>query len=191
MKTIIAACTLIPALLLTACGNDETGKQPADDLSDFTVAASQAESAKGDFIYRLATEKEQYTEGEKVEIYAELEYTGKQESIEISHAASPFYFPLHEETRNYAVEYAMNEPLLTTRLIQGEPLQESYSGSGGYSEAEDVAYVEFVQRIMEQDFPAGYYKVNGYADFIVEAANGSAAPYEIHAQIDFKVIPEI
>ena len=190
MKTIIAACTLIPVLLLSACGVDESSEQPADDLADFTVDAAQAESAKGDFIYRLATEKEQYTEGEKIEIYAELEYTGEQESIEISHAASPFYFPLHEETRDYAVEYAMNEPLLTTRLIQGEPLQESYSGSGGYSEAEDVAYVEFVQRIMEKDFPAGYYKVNGYADFIVESANGSTVPYEIHAQIDFKVVPE-
>ena len=190
MKTIIAACTLIPTLLLTACGNDETGEQPADDLSDFTVAASQAESAKGDFVYRLATEKEQYTEGEKVEIYAELEYTGEQESIEISHAASPFYFPLHEETRDYAVEYAMNEPLLTTRLTKGEPLHEDYTGSGGYSAEEDEAYIEFVQRIMEKEFPPGYYKIDGFANFTATSSAGSATPYEIHTQIDFKVVPE-
>ena len=186
MKTFAASCTLVPALLLIACGIDEASEQPADDVTDFTVAAPQAESAKGDFIYRLATEKEQYTEGEKIEIRAELEYIGEQESIEISHAASPFYFPIHEETRDYTVEYAMNEPLLTTRLIRGEPLQESYSGSGGYSAEEDEAYIEFVQRIMEQNFPVGYYKIDGYADFIA----GSVAPYEIHAQIDFKVVSE-
>jgi len=186
MKPIVPTCTLVPVLVLMACGIDEASEQPADDLTDFTVAAPQAESAKGDFIYRLATEKEQYTEGEKIEINAELEYIGEQESIEISHAASPFYFPIHEETRDYTVEYAMNEPLLTTRLIWGEPLQESYSGSGGYSAAEDEAYIEFVQRIMEQDFPVGYYKIEGYADFIA----GSVAPYEIHAQIDFKVVSE-
>jgi len=43
---------------------------------------------------------------------------------------------------------------------------------------------------MEQDFPVGYYKIDGYADFTAGSSNGSAAPYEIHAQIDFKVVPE-
>lgn len=190
MKTIASIWTVIVVLLLISCGVEESTGNPADDLTDFTVTSSHAESEKGDFIYRLATEKEQYTEGEKVEIYAELEYIGEQESIEISHAASPFYFPLREETRDYSVDYVMNEPLLTTRLVKGEPLQEFYSGNGGYSAEEEEAYIEFVQRIMEQDFPAGYYQVNGYADFSAGVADGSGTPYEIHAQIDFTVIPE-
>ena len=84
----------------------------------------------------------------------------------------------------------MNEPLLTTRLTKGEPLKEYYSGSGGYSAEEDDAYIEFVQRIMEKEFPPGYYKVDGFANFTATSSDGSATPHEIHAQIDFKVVPE-
>lgn len=190
MKTIRATCILIPALALIACGVDEPLKQPADDLTDITVNSAQSDAVQGDFIYRLISEKEQYTEGEEIKMYAELEYNGVQENIEISHAASPFHFPLYEETREYAVEYAMNEPLLTTRLTKGEPLKEYYSGSGGYSAEEDDAYIEFVQRIMEKEFPPGYYKVDGFANFTATSSDGSATPHEIHAQIDFKVVPE-
>ena len=190
MKTIRAIRILIPTLVLVACGVDEPLKQPADDLTDITVNSAQSNAFQGDFIYRLISEKEQYTEGEAIKIYAELEYHGVQENIEISHAASPFHFPLYEETRKYAVEYAMNEPLLTTRLTKGEPLQEYYSGSGGYSAEEDEAYIEFVQRIMEKEFPSGYYKIDGFANFTASSSDGSDTPYEIHAQIDFKVVPE-
>lgn len=190
MKTIAAICTLIPALLLTACGVEETRQQPADDATVFTVISPKAASVQGDFIYRLISEKEQYTEGKEIKIYTELEYSGEQENIEISHAASPFHFPLYEETREYAVEYAMNEPLLTTQLIGGEALQEYYSGSGGYSAEEDEAYIEFVQRIMGKEFPPGYYKANGFAYFTAASSAGSGIPYEFHTQIDFKVVPK-
>ncbi|MBT2570576.1 hypothetical protein [Planococcus sp. ISL-110] len=188
----IAAAIWIPILVLlqAACGTEGTQEEASGSLTDFQVTAPQAESAEGDFIYRLATDQEQYIEGEKVAVYAELEYTGKLESIEISHAASPFYFPLHEETRDYSVEYAMNEPLLTTVLVKGEPLQERYSGSGGYSAENDDAYIAFVQNIMDNQFPSGYYKVAGYADFAAINADGSSTPHEINAQIDFKVVPK-
>lgn len=190
MKTIRAIRILIPVLVLIACGVDEPLKQPADDISDFTVNSAQSDAVQGDFIYRLISEKEQYTEGEEIKVYAELEYNGAQENIEISHAASPFHFPISEETRKYVVEYAMNEPLLTTRLTKGEPLHEDYTGSGGYSAEEDEAYIEFVQRIMEKEFPPGYYKIDGFANFTATSSAGSATPYEIHTQIDFKVVPE-
>ena len=87
MKTIRATCILIPALALIACGVDEPLKQPADDLTDITVNSAQSDAVQGDFIYRLISEKEQYTEGEEIKMYAELEYNGVQENIEISHAA--------------------------------------------------------------------------------------------------------
>ncbi|TWT04514.1 hypothetical protein FQV26_14915 [Planococcus sp. CPCC 101016] len=190
MKTIAAICTLIPSLLLIACGTDETKEEPSDDLSGFTVTASQAESVKEHFVYRLASEKEQYTEGEEIEIYAELEYTGEEKSMEISHAASPFYFPIHEETRDYSVEYVMNEPLLTTRLVPGEPLRESYSGNGGYSGEDDDAYIEFVQSVMNNEFPPGYYTLSGYADFTAINTDNSSKHYTIPSQIDFKVVPK-
>lgn len=190
MKTIRIILLFIPVFAVIACGVDEPRKHSADDATDSTVISAQSKAVQSDFTYRLISEKEQYTEGEEIEIYAELEYEGAQESIEISHAASPFHFPLYEETRDYGVEYAMNEPLLATRLTKGEPLQEYYSGSGGYSAEEDEAYIEFVQRIMKKEFPPGYYKIDGFANFTAISSDGSATPYEIHAQIDFKVVPE-
>ena len=190
MKTIATVLTLILSLLLVACGVDETQEDPANDLSDFTVTASQAESAKNNFVYRLVSEKEQYTEGKEVEIYAELEYIGEEQSMEISHAASPFYFPIYEKTRDYSVEYVMNEPLLTTRLIQDEPLRERYSGNGGYSEEDDDTYIEFVQGVMDNEFPPGFYILSGYADFTAINTDNSSSHYHIPAQIEFKVVPK-
>lgn len=37
---------------------------------------TRAEETKGDFIYRIITEKGEYYEGEPVHLYAELEYVG-------------------------------------------------------------------------------------------------------------------
>lgn len=190
MKTASSIWIAIFVLLQAACSTQDTEDETTDRLSDFQVTSPESESVEADFIYRLATDQEQYTEGEETAIYAELEYIGELESVEISHAASPFYFPLHEETRDYLVEYAMNEPLLTTTLIKGEPLQERYSGSGGYSAEEDDAYIEFVQNIMNNQFPSGYYKMAGYAGFTAINADGSSTPYELNAHIDFKVVPK-
>lgn len=187
MKTASAIGIAILVLLQAACGANG-GTQ--DKLSDFQVTSPKSESAEAEFIYRLATEQEQYTEGEEITIEAELEYIGEQDNVEISHAASPFYFPLREETRAYTVDYPMNEPLLITRLAKGDPLQERYSGSGGYSSEDDPDYIEFVQHVMDNQFPPGYYKVEGYAEFSAIHADGSATPHKISAAIDFMVLPK-
>lgn len=186
---------LIPLLMLTlliaACGTDEetsSGDSPAAD--DFSVKNSEASATEGDFIYRLVSEKEEYASGGPVEIYAELEYVGDQESIDIYHAGSAFFFPMEEKTRNYDIHYPMIEPLLTTTLTKGKPLRESYVGSGGYSEQEDGAYIEFMKKVMNNEFPEGYYVVSGYADFFTETSEGNKTDYEIHAEIDFKVVDE-
>lgn len=184
MNSFVPAGIISLALLLSACGINPT---PQKDLTDFHVKTPQAETTKGDFIYRLVTEQEQYTDGDNVEVYAELEYIGELESIEISHAASPFYFPIYEETRDYSIDYAMNEPLLITVLTKGEPLKENYAGSGGYSTEDDDAYIEFVQNVSDNSFPSGYYKVSGYADFFTENTDGSKTFYNLNTSIDFKV----
>ena len=59
-------------------------------------------------------------------IFAELTYVGELDSIDIYHAASPFYFPLEERTRGIEVDYAMDEPLIVTTLEKGEPLRQKY-----------------------------------------------------------------
>ena len=70
----------------------------------------------GDFVYRLVSEKEKYERGDQVQVYGELEYIGEKDEITIGHAASAFYFPMKELTRDYNISYAMNEPYITTKL---------------------------------------------------------------------------
>lgn len=177
--------------LIAACGTG--GDTPADttaSIDEYSVSNTEASTTDGDFIYRLVSEQEQYPSGGPVEIYAELEYVGEEDSIDIYHAGSAFFFPMEEKTRGYQLDYPMIEPLLTTTLTKGEPLRESYTGSGGYSDQDDAAYIEFMKHVINNEFPEGYYVVNGYADFFTETPDGVQTDYEIHAEVDFKVIDE-
>lgn len=160
----------LPLLMLTllsaACGTDEeTSSGNTASVDDFSVSNTETTTTEGDFIYRLVSEQEQYESGGPVEIYAELEYTGEEDSVDIFHAGSAFFFPMEEKTRSYQLDYPMIEPLLTTTLTKGEPLQEYYSGSGGYSDQEDPEYIEFIKQVMNNQFPEGYYIVNGLCRF--------------------------
>ncbi|GGM23688.1 hypothetical protein GCM10011351_06840 [Paraliobacillus quinghaiensis] len=177
------------SLLLFGCGLGDNATNNAN-LDEYEVTNSEAEVTEGDFIYRLVSEKEQYDANGPVEIYAELEYVGDQEEIEIFHAASPFYFPMHEKTRDYKIGYGMVEPLLSTTLVKGEPLREEYTSAAGYSADEDNDYINFIEKINNNEFPVGYYKVNGFADFFVRIDDISQEKYKIHATIDFMVLDE-
>ncbi|MBO8171515.1 MAG: hypothetical protein H0Z33_06480 [Bacillaceae bacterium] len=159
-------------------------------MDDFQVQNTQDEVTEGDFTYRLVTEKKEYQQGEPVRIYAELVYTGDREEITIYHAASPFYFPMVEKTRGFTIDYPMEQPLVSTTLKKGEPIQKEYRRSGGYGSQDEKAYIDFMKSFLEEGFPAGYYVVNGFADFYVEwDENGEKVKrdYRIEAEIDFKV----
>lgn len=191
MKKFTFPALLLLVPLMAACGTG--GDTPADaiaSIDDYAVSTTEATAEDGDFIYRLVSEREQYSSGGSVELYAELEYVGEQDSIDIYHAGSAFFFPMNEQTRGYQLDYPMEEPLLTTTLTKGEPLREQYSGSGGYSDQEEAAYIEFMQQVMNNEFPQGYYVVDGYADFYTETPDGVQTDYQIHAEIDFKVVDE-
>ncbi|MGP4071178.1 hypothetical protein ACTWQB_01325 [Piscibacillus sp. B03] len=179
MKQILVLIGFV--MVLAACGT--TGSAPSDDeLSQYEVKETESEVQEGDFVYRLVTEKGEYEGGSNVSIYAELEYVGDQNQVEITHAESPFIFPIHEVTREYDIGFAMNEPLLSTVLEKGEPLRKEYTASGGFSSQDPDEYVEFMQEVMDGDFPKGFYEVNGYADF-----NYNEQKYEIQTQVQFKV----
>lgn len=109
------------------------------------------------------------------------------QSVTIFHAASPFFFPMVEKIRGYEIPYGMNEPLLTTTLVRGEPLREAYTSSGGYSAEDEAEYVRFMKAFIEEGFPVGHYIVHGFADFYVEAADGEMDTHRLEAQIDFVV----
>jgi hypothetical protein len=159
--------------------------------SEQDVLGSRKEITEGDFIYRLVSEKEEYVENGQVKLYAELEYIGEEEKIEISHAASPFYFPMIEKTRNYQIDYGMNEPLLHTTLIKGEPLREEYSPGGGYGSQDDKEYIDFMKHIMNSEFPIGHYVVKGGAHFFVTGVDTEEEKkFRIDSEIAFKVISE-
>ncbi|WP_227522045.1 hypothetical protein [Bacillus solitudinis] len=166
--------------------NEKVDNEP----SDIQSLETKAEVIEEDFVYRLVTEKAEYGKNEPIKIYAELEYTGDKEEIEIFHSASPFSFSMVETTRNYEIGYFMEEPLLSTKLIKGEPLREEYRGSGGYDAAQDKKeYIEFMKQIMNQEFPEGHYVVNGIADFDVRVIEGmeQKKDYKIKALVEFKV----
>ncbi|MEZ7170738.1 hypothetical protein [Sporosarcina sp. OR05] len=171
--------------LLAGCSVSIKGNTPSKNVSYPQEAEMQAD----DFVYKLYTEKETYNEFEETAIYAELTYVGDQESIVISHAASPFYFPIKELTRNYEIDYAMNEPLIHTTLKKGVPLKVKYEFAGGYSDEDEAAKREFIQTIVDKGFPTGKYVVSGSAQFYVESSIEGENPnsYDMRVNIGFDV----
>lgn len=153
--------------------NEKVDNEP----SDTQTLETKAEVIEEDFVYRLVTEKAEYSKNEPIKIYAELEYTGDKEEIKIFHSASPFSFPMVETTRNYEIGYVMEQPLLSTELIKGEPLRKEYRGSGSYGSQDKKKFTE------------GHYVVNGIADFgiIANKETGQKKEYKIKAQVEFRV----
>jgi len=188
MKKLIQIIFIMLTLLLSSCTYELESDNEVTKLDNYEVIKTMDEVIEGDFIYRLVTEKGEYLDNESVNIYAELEYIGDNEEITIYHAASPFFFPMVEKIRDYSIDYPMDEPLISTKLIKGKPLREEYKRSGGYSSQDEKEYVNFMKSFLDNGFPTGYYVVNGFADFYVQSnENGNKEKYNIKAQIDFKV----
>jgi hypothetical protein len=153
-------------LIMTACGT--AGKNDFTHQSrSMEPLPSVKEVQKGDFVYRLFSEKDVYAPFDDTAIFAELTYVGDLESIDIYHAASPFYFPLEERTRGIEVDYAMDEPLIITTLKKGEPFSRKYGFAGGYSDQDEIKYVEFVKSLMNERFPEGDYIIHGSVEFAI------------------------
>lgn len=148
------------------------------------IYPSEASTEGDDFKYRLYTEKDVYDEFGDTAIFAELTYVGDEESIEIYHAASPFYFPIEETTSGFEIDYPMNEPLIATTLEKDEPLREKYTFSGGYSDQDDEEYAAFIQTIAEKGFPEGSYVVHGSVQFHTGNPNEVTEADELFMNLD-------
>lgn len=175
--------------LLAGCSRDE--KSNEHNVKESPIR-SNAKVAEGDFVYRLVSEKSVYTESEKVEVYAELEYVGDEPEIKIAHADSPFYFPMKEKTRNYDIRYGMKEPLRVTVLKKGLPLRERFTPHGGYSSEDQKEYVDYIKALWEASNKGtllqGDYQVAGSAMF--NPLNESMVSQEslrLNAEIEFLV----
>ncbi|WP_186328386.1 hypothetical protein [Paenibacillus sp. 32O-W] len=192
MTRLFLSGFVIVLLVITGCrSSEETEHRPSSAPNPYEELNRQKDEVKeGDFVYRLVTEKSEYRGEEPVVLYAELEYVGDKKEVTIYHAASPFYFPMTEKTRGYSIEYSMPQPLVSTTLKQGEPIREDYSKSGGYSQEDDPQYIAFIKKLWDSGFPAGYYVVDGVAEFWIELdkVGQDNEEYRIKAEIDFKVV---
>lgn len=177
------------ALFLTACGTTENTDTTINGTSE-PLPPAEAEETQGDFTYKLISEKDVYDEFGETAIFAEIIYTGELDSIDIYHAASPFSFPFEERTRDFTVDYAMDEPLIITTLEKGIPFRQNYEFAGGYSDTNDEDYVDFVETVIDKGFPEGEYILHGIADFWtedpVEAADDQK--FYLKADIGFNVV---
>lgn len=181
--TLILAIVLMAFGLLGCQKTEQVEEKPELPIPE--SLSNKAEAIEGDFIYRLVTEKNDYDEGEDVRIYAELEYIGKENEIEITHGSSPFLFPMTETTRNYEIEYAVNLQGVSTILKKGAPMRQEIRGGGGYSDHDKEEYKVFMKNVMKQDYPSGHYVVNGYAGFTL--AGNDEKSYTLEAQVEFNV----
>ncbi|GKV63937.1 MULTISPECIES: hypothetical protein [Sporosarcina] len=180
---LLISLILVLFSLLGCQQNEQTEeKQGTPLLGEVT---NQAEVTEDDFVYRLVSEKQQYQVSEPIKLYAELEYTGDQDEVEITHATSPFYFPITETTREYDIEYSMDMPLERTMLKKGESLRMDYESSGSFLDRDTEEYKTFMKQVMNGHFPAGQYVVDGNADF--NLIGTEEKKYQIEAPVKFQV----
>ncbi|MDR6554047.1 hypothetical protein [Paenibacillus qinlingensis] len=187
-KFMVVILTVV--FLLAGCSSDE--KPNEHNVKELPIRSHAKVVAEGDFVYRLVSEKSVYTEGEKVEVYAELEYVGDEPEIKIAHADSPFYFPMKEKTRNYDIGYGMKEPLRVTVLKKGIPLREIFKPRGGYSSDDQKEYVDYIKALWEASNKGtllqGDYQVAGTAMFNpLNESMVSQESFRLNAEIEFLV----
>lgn len=184
-KTKLYSLLLFIILLNLASCNIVENKS----LQDKETQGMEKEVVEKEFIYRLITEKENYSEGSSPKVYAEIEYVGDKEKIQIFHSASPFSFLVTEKTRNFKIDYPITEEGRTTTLYKGEPFRKEYKGgAGSYSFDEDEEYLLFFEQISKGKFPIGQYQIQGSASFRINSYEGEN--YYLTEQIEFNVVTE-
>jgi len=174
---------LMVVLFISGC-NSTDGFDSAK-LDEFEVTQPRNETTGDDFIFRLISEKEVYEIGEEVELYGEIEYIGDKDEITINHASSAIHFSMIERVREYNIYSGVQDIGVSTTLEQGESYQKKYTKDAGfYSDRESEDYVAFIEDFWNRDdFPPGYYEVNGVTDFTIDTER-----IELEASIDFKVV---
>ncbi|MFA9556903.1 hypothetical protein ACERII_06350 [Evansella sp. AB-rgal1] len=186
MKKVLFLLLASVIVIFASCNTDSNGVNNVNESVESLNLTTEVEVIDGDFVYRLVTEKDEYEEHGDVTIYAELEYIGEKDNITINHAASPFYFDIHEITRNYTIHHAVDTPLFSTILHKGEPYREVYIKAGGYSEHDEDDYIQFLIEFWDYGFPTGEYVVEGVADFFTE--DNENVNHLIEGKISFTVV---
>lgn len=177
---------LFPVLIVVGCSDSESnGSFDSSKLEEYEVKNTEAEVTEGDYVFKLVSEKEVYEVGEEVQLYGEVTYIGDQDEVVIEHASNLFIFPMVEHVREHDISGGTNEEAIQTTLVTNAPYREEYAKNGvGYAEEDPQAYKKFMKDFMKRDdFPAGYYEVQGEADFY-----DGEKRFEMKATVDFKVV---
>lgn len=183
MNKYFIACIALLVLFISGCSDSSQVKN--SDLKEYEVQKTIDEQVQGDFVFRLVSEKKEYQEGNDVKLYGKIIYTGEKEEITIHHSSSAIFFPMEEKVRGYTIGFAVSEIGLSTVLKRDVPYREEYQKNIGYIEDDPREYVSFIENFLDRDdFPLGYYVVNGETDFSVEGQER----INIKATVDFKVV---
>lgn len=173
---------LILFLTLAGCNAIED-----NSLQKQETQGMEKEVREKEFIYRLVTEKNDYSEGSSPEVYAELEYVGDKEKIQIFHSTSPFSFFVTEVTRDFKIDYPIADEGIITTLYKGVPFREKYKGgAGSYSFDDDEEYLLFFEQISKGEFPIGQYQIQGSVNFSISTYEGEK--YYLTEQIEFTIV---
>ena len=175
---ILLLCFL--CLLAGCVGSNEVTNE---DLLEYEVKQTFDETMEDEFIFQLVSGKEEYEQGEEVELYGEIVYTG-EEGVTIAHASSAVLFKIKEQVRGYELPFAVQEIGVETDLTAGDPYREKYLKQGVFSfERDEEKYAEFIEDFKRRrDFPPGYYTV-----IATTAFNDGVKQRELEAAVDFKV----
>lgn len=177
------------SFLITGCSSSE--KFDSSEIEKFDVKNITDKTTQDYFTFRLVSEKEQYKEGEEVNLYGEILYNGDKEKVIIHHSSSPIFFNLREEIRGYEIGYAVQDIGTSTTLNRlGKPGGAKYDKSSVLNSPYDNTsedYLKFMEEFLKGDgFPPGYYTVKGTTDFSAEGSEQER--YNLEATIDFKVV---
>lgn len=77
---------LVSLIVLSLClvsSQQKVDRKVDTEPSDTKPLDTKAQAIEEDIVYRLVTEKAEYGKNEPIKIYAELEYTGEKDEIEI------------------------------------------------------------------------------------------------------------
>lgn len=172
---------LFMVLFLAGCGTEPLKSTGVDNMIENEVVEEP-------FTLRLVSEKEQYVEGEKPNIKAELTYNGDLDKVSIGHGGSWIWLITTNLTEDYFFDAAMIEPYIVSEMKKGEPLVQQYQFSGSYDESKGYSE-EIFKRMSEMDFPPGQYEIKGRTDFHIDGEQPSTN-YSLETKIIFEVIED-
>jgi len=176
--------------LATSCSISEAQvEKPLIPLNSqkHSITSDSNSVQSNDFVLRMISTKEEYIVGEKVELYAELEYVGQHPEITITHAASPIGITLHENNSNIGFGYVMDQPLVTTVIQKEYAFQQEYKFTGLSFDDSKKEYKELYSQLADGHFPKGEYVMTAIARFN-DITNDQKDEYEMQVTTSFKVV---